>query len=191
MTWHGGTSWDSRQVRHGSIHMRICARGGRGIPLHHPSSHMDHGMFLVRMLVRSLQSIECAALTNTHTLLFDVSSDPHSGKCLCVRTVPAGQHVECCPEAVQGTSPAILRRRKGPDRERVLRRMTEPNSHAGARSAEPRFRQEPACVTLVCAYQHDSRAQSLTHTLAQPAAAFSRKSLAQSSQVHAWVHVSR
>ena len=42
-------------------------------------------------------------------------------------------------------------RRKGPDRERVLRRMAEPNSHAGARSAEPRFRPEPACVTLVCA----------------------------------------
>ena len=159
MTWHGGTSWDSRQVRHGSIHMRICARGGRGIPLHHPSSHMDHGMFLVRMLVRSLQSIECAALTNTHTLLFDVSSDPHSGKCLCVRTVPAGQHVECCPEAVR-----YKLRRKGPDRERVLRRMTEPNSHAGARSAEPRFRQEPACNARVRVSTRLTSAESHSHS---------------------------
>ena len=115
LTWHGGTSWDSRQVRHGSIHMRICARGGRGIPLHHPSSHMDHGMFLVRMLVRSLQSIECAALTNTHTLLFDVSSDPHSGKMpgVCLR----GEHVECCPEdAVKPGKVHKLRRIGASDR---------------------------------------------------------------------------
>eukprot|EP00964_Phaeocystis_antarctica_P010845 scaffold5965_cov69-Phaeocystis_antarctica.AAC.4 len=49
--------------------------------------------------------------------------------------------------------------RKGPDRERVLRRMTEPNSHAGARSAEPRFRQEPACNARV---PRSTRLTSLT-----------------------------